>query len=796
MQKKNQLKHSLVKTTCAVFTTGVLFLLADAVIISGCAPSFDVRGESHSVSVSGEPVYLAAGAAVDVRNLVSVMLEEPTAEESIQYIVRNEDGTPSSNITIVNGTLSAKETGNGYLYAYVNGEVSTNAIPIHVMADEEAVAELEELKTVLKQQEPMETEPGITEVILEEPVSSVGYTVVLTHSEPTSSLKENFVQDYYSLGLQSTPKSHTEALIQNQFAERNAIHAFLDQDAPLLPRIWHISKEGDRTLVDPSEFEWKTSDDAVISVSSSVPEISGEGTAVITGTSSEGAIEITVTVSKAEEVDNFKTRSKEPYTLDFEEEGKFYRVTNTYYWPNTVPEEPSELVEVKNNRLYQIGSQYYYLEEEVKTSWDKISTDDLIQLSTGLVLMEGDSLSGIVKGVIFRHKDQFWVYAGSGEAVEPLKDDTDWIEITDLFGSYDPDYVPGADTGPESDAPSYPDSQYNPYPGGLNNCTWTVWYLANQALGVRLPNWGDAGNWYRRAGISGYATGSTPAVNSIIVYDHHVGFVTAVSEDGSSIYIKEGNFSGKYHEGWWPVASSRHGQQVYGYIYLNGAPTEHQLVVVESGFTGSEEAFLAAIADLGLEPGNRQEGFSDTVEKGDIISYTTGELPVGSVVDYVVSLGEEPVEEIELDPGLIGHSEEEFLAWLDKNGLLKGAREEIETEEAESGTLLSVSGTTFRKGDRVDYRVAKKIVREEPEESPVPEETPLPSEPPVPEESAEPVVEPTPEPEEFLEPVIEPTPEIEDIYVPEETPEPTPEVVEVPEEIEVPVIETAESYEE
>ena len=107
----------------------------------------------------------------------------------------------------------------------------------------------------------------------------------------------------------------------------------------------------------------------------------------------------------------------------------------------------------------------------------------------------------------------------------------------------------------------------NPYYGGWANCTWGTWQLVHDTLGISLPGWGMAGNWLNDAAASGYATGSTPRVNSIAVYSWHVAFVTAV--DGDRVYIKEGNYMGHYYERWVPADGLPYtGQTCLGYIYL------------------------------------------------------------------------------------------------------------------------------------------------------------------------------------------------------------------------------------
>ncbi|MBW9212915.1 MULTISPECIES: CHAP domain-containing protein [Terrabacteria group] len=105
----------------------------------------------------------------------------------------------------------------------------------------------------------------------------------------------------------------------------------------------------------------------------------------------------------------------------------------------------------------------------------------------------------------------------------------------------------------------------NPYGGGWSNCTFGAWQAAHDRSSVNLPNWGNAGAWISNARRTGYATGSAPRAGSIVVYSHHVAYVTEVS--GDRVHIVEGNFNGHYNERW----VSRYGtgtQSLRGYIYL------------------------------------------------------------------------------------------------------------------------------------------------------------------------------------------------------------------------------------
>lgn len=222
---------------------------------------------------------------------------------------------------------------------------------------------------------------------------------------------------------------------------------------------------------------------------------------------------------------------------------------------------------------------------------------------------------------------------------------------------------------------------YNPYPGNTDNCTWTAWQLVYETMGLRLPAWGDAGYWLIRAKAAGFTVSSEPSVHSLVVFSNHVGFVTDVSEDGQMVYIREGNYSGMYHEGWWPAYGDRHGQKRYGYIWLSGSgesniseeeiaemesdqaareeaeteqkETEETIVISDGYYVGNNEtALLQDLAEKGLSVGTRSEAYSNTAEAGTIIAHDSGTFAKGAAVNYTVSLGKEQVTEETAEPSL------------------------------------------------------------------------------------------------------------------------------------------------
>ncbi len=91
----------------------------------------------------------------------------------------------------------------------------------------------------------------------------------------------------------------------------------------------------------------------------------------------------------------------------------------------------------------------------------------------------------------------------------------------------------------------------NPYPtsqtfNGVTTipCTYYAWQQAYDKLGVIMPNFGNAKNWYSRAQDYGYAVGTVAKPNSIAVWTSdygHVAYVVSVS--GTSMTVNEGGMT-------------------------------------------------------------------------------------------------------------------------------------------------------------------------------------------------------------------------------------------------------------
>ena len=98
-------------------------------------------------------------------------------------------------------------------------------------------------------------------------------------------------------------------------------------------------------------------------------------------------------------------------------------------------------------------------------------------------------------------------------------------------------------------------AQANIYPNGNANCTAYVWQRTYDKLGISLPGWGNAQDWYYNAKNQGYPVSDTPKANYIVVYGKtsnnaspgHVAYVESVS--GNKMTFSEGGYKGGYHKG-------------------------------------------------------------------------------------------------------------------------------------------------------------------------------------------------------------------------------------------------------
>ncbi len=122
----------------------------------------------------------------------------------------------------------------------------------------------------------------------------------------------------------------------------------------------------------------------------------------------------------------------------------------------------------------------------------------------------------------------------------------------------------------------------NPYPktqkfnGVVSTpCTRVAWQEVYDRLGIALPGWGNAVNWYKNAADDGYQVGSEAKPNSVAVYSGyfdygHVAFVVDVDDETMTVVENkasgEGKIEGKRSKGLGSGADG--GIYLIGFIYV------------------------------------------------------------------------------------------------------------------------------------------------------------------------------------------------------------------------------------
>ena len=113
-------------------------------------------------------------------------------------------------------------------------------------------------------------------------------------------------------------------------------------------------------------------------------------------------------------------------------------------------------------------------------------------------------------------------------------------------------------------------------------CTWYAWQQAYDNLGVALPGWGNAQEWYNLAAQAGFSVGQIAKANSIAVWSSsdaygHVAYVVSVDSDKEYITVNEGGMPDAIDtEG--IINGSRKSTSaanLIGFIYLNDAPKKN-----------------------------------------------------------------------------------------------------------------------------------------------------------------------------------------------------------------------------
>lgn len=187
----------------------------------------------------------------------------------------------------------------------------------------------------------------------------------------------------------------------------------------------------------------------------------------------------------------------------------------------------------------------------------------------------------------------------------------------------------------------------NPYRGGWSNCTWGAWQLTYDKLGMELPGMGNAYEWLGNAAAKGYATGSTPAANSIIVWSGgrtglgHVAYVDYVNEDGT-VFIEEGGNGGHYAARTVDPNSTSSGLYLSGYIYLGDGTDYITYDTYDSAsYTVSESQ--AETINVAVEAAREEHQKNGVVKLGtNAESESSVKSPV--VVSHYIAYGDETVD--------------------------------------------------------------------------------------------------------------------------------------------------------
>lgn len=155
----------------------------------------------------------------------------------------------------------------------------------------------------------------------------------------------------------------------------------------------------------------------------------------------------------------------------------------------------------------------------------------------------------------------------------------------------------------------------NPYPrtqtfnGVVSTpCTRVAWQEAYDRLGIALPGWGNAVDWYRNAANAGYQVGSDAKPNSIAVYSGfqgygHVAFVVSVSDETMHVVENIGDGEGKREGDRSKGIGSGEASDLYliGFIYITEPKTASSSSSSASTTTTTKKSNNSNLKSLTIE---------------------------------------------------------------------------------------------------------------------------------------------------------------------------------------------------
>ena len=162
----------------------------------------------------------------------------------------------------------------------------------------------------------------------------------------------------------------------------------------------------------------------------------------------------------------------------------------------------------------------------------------------------------------------------------------------------------------------YPETQYLDGDAYVEvRCTYFAWQCAYERMGIELPIWGNAVDWWQGAvNDERYSTGSTPKADSIAVWSGdgggHVAYVTSGS--GSTFTVDEGGRTDLDH-------TSSRGVK-YGYTITNavGAPRPYDPGKILLGFIYLSAQPVQCELDF--------NDWTDNADNGGVANYATFDM--------------------------------------------------------------------------------------------------------------------------------------------------------------------------
>ncbi len=151
----------------------------------------------------------------------------------------------------------------------------------------------------------------------------------------------------------------------------------------------------------------------------------------------------------------------------------------------------------------------------------------------------------------------------------------------------------------------------NPYPktqtfeGVVSTpCTRVAWQEVYDRLGIALPSWGNAVDWYRNAANAGYQVGMEAKANSVAVYSGyygygHVAFVVSVDEEMMHLVENKASGEGKMETNRSKGIGSGEASGIYliGFIYV----TEPKTATNSSSSSSSSSATSSLSSNSSLK---------------------------------------------------------------------------------------------------------------------------------------------------------------------------------------------------